>query len=624
MKVHLTAGQRHKIKVEWAKDQGMEDVHLLWKTPAPTTDTSLWSEVGDGVDYTFVYGPGLDEVVAGYRRVTGEAPMMPRWAFGLWQSRERYKTAEESLAVLEGFRSRGIPIDNIVQDWFYWKLDAWGSHQFEASRFPDPEGWIRAIHDKYKARLMISVWGKFNPNTENAKALRAIGGLYERNLEEKLIDWMGQPYTFYDAFNADARALFWKQVDHELFKKGVDAWWMDATEPDLYPQPSLRVQRAYMNPTALGSGARMLNGYSLYNSAGVYDGQRASAPDQRVFILTRSAFAGQQRYGSATWSGDITTTWTAFRKQIPAGLSFCLSGIPYWTMDIGGFAVLPRFAGRTMSPEDAEEWRELNARWFQYGTFCPLTRVHGQFPFREMWELGGETHPAYKTELFFDRLRYRLLPYVYSLAGAATRESGTLMRALVMDFREDRTAREIGDEFLFGPALLVSPVTAYKARSRQVYLPATAGGWYDFWTGAAVAGGATIDAPAPYERLPLHVRAGSIIPLGPELQYTDEKPADPITLVVYAGADGAFTLYEDDGVSYGYEKGAWARIPIRWTDATRTLTVGAREGSFPGMLADRTFKVLVVSKDRAVPFSFAPAADRTIAYTGEAIEARLP
>jgi alpha-D-xyloside xylohydrolase len=366
----------------------------------------------------------------------------------------------------------------------------------------------------------------------------------------------------------------------------------------------------------------MLNAYSLYNSKSVYEGQRAAAPNQRVFILTRSAFAGQQRYAAAVWSGDITSTWTAMRSQIPAGLGISLSGLPYWSMDIGGFSVPARFSAQEPRPEDVEEWRELNTRWFQFGTFVPLLRVHGESPKREMWEMGGESHPAYQAELKFDRLRYRLLPYLYSLAGAVTHEGGTIMRPLVMDFRTDRKALDVSDEYMFGPAFLVSPVTTYKARARAVYLPAAAG-WYDFWTGAAAAGGKSADAAAPYDAIPVHVRAGSIIPTGPEMMYTDEKPADPITLWVYAGADGAFTLYEDDGATYGYEKGALSRIPIRWTDATRTLTIGKREGTFPGMQKHRTFEVVLISKDKPVAFTFTPKPDKSTRYDGAAIDIKL-
>ena len=629
-RVRLKAGQRYAIKLEWTCDDRPPVVQLRWKTPATNPATSLWSEVGEAVDYYFVYGPDLDRVVAGYRRITGEAPMMPQWAFGLWQSRQRYKTAQESLDVVKGFRARGIPFDNIVQDWFYWKEDAWGSHQFDPARFPDPTGWIQAIHEQH-ARLMISVWPKFYPGTENFEAMHARGFLYERNLKEGIRDWVRFPYTFYDAFNSGARQLFWSQMNRELFSKKVDAWWLDATEPDLTRVPTLDGQRDYMNPTALGPGSRVLNAFPLENSQAVYDGQRAAVPDQRVFILTRSGFAGQQRYAAAVWSGDTSSTWTALAKQVQAGLSFSLSGLPYWTMDVGGFSVPGRFApvqGHTSTGEpifgepsakDTEDWRELNTRWFQFGTFTPLLRVHGEYPYREMWQFGGEKSPAYQAQLKFDRLRYRILPYLYSLAAAVTQEGGTIMRALVMDFRNDAKACAITDEYMFGPALLVSPVTAYQARSRQVYLP-PATTWYDFWTGAAMDGGQTITAPAPYDSIPVFARAGAIIPIGPELQYTAEKPADPITLYVFAGADGAFTLYEDDGLTYGYEKGTFARIPIRWNDAKRVLTIGRREGSFPGMLEERAFQVILVSKQKPVGFSFAPPPDRAVRYRGQAIE----
>ena len=647
-KVRLEAKRRHKIRVEWIKEEGMETVQLLWKTPSDMGEgplaprdgarqaklaashatgpesTSLWSEVGDGIDYYLVYGPELDKVVAGYRRITGPAPMIPRWALGLWQSRQRYETAKQSLGVLDGFRSRGIPFDNIVQDWFYWKEDSWGSHEFDKSRFPDPDAWIRAIHAKH-ARLMISVWGKFYPGTKNFEEMRLQGFLYQRNLSEGLRDWVGDgghPYTFYDAFNPEAGRLFWSQMDQTLFRKQVDAWWLDAPEPDLLPTPTLDGQRTHMHPTALGSGSRMLNAYSLVNSKSVYQGQRSAAPDQRVFILTRSAFAGQQRYGAAVWSGDITSTWTALRQQIPAGLGLSLSGLPYWTMDIGGFSVPARFAAKKPAAADVEEWRELNTRWFQFGTFVPLLRVHGEAPAREMWELGGESHPAYQTELKFDRIRYRLLPYLYSLAGAVTHAGGTILRPLAMDFRTDKQALEVSDQYLFGPAFLVSPVTTYKARTRSVYLP-VAPLWYDFWTGGEFAGGQTIEAPAPYESMPIHVKAGAIVPTGPELAYTDEKPADPIVLWVYAGADGAFTLYEDDGLTYGYEQGACARIPIRWKEATRTLSIGKREGSFAGMLKERTFDVVLVTKGKPVGFSFEPKPDKTIRYDGAPVELKL-
>jgi alpha-D-xyloside xylohydrolase len=624
-KVKLTAGQSYPVKLEWTSDGGVNTINLRWKPPVATPSTALWSEVADGTDYYFAYGPELDHVVAGYRRITGQATMLPRTAFGLWQCRERYKTAQESLDVVKGYRSRNIPLDNIVQDWQYWEPAGWGSHAFDATRFPDPAGWIKSLHDQH-AQLMISVWPKFYPDTANFTALNSKGFLYQPNLTDKLMDFVGYPFTFYDAFNPEARALYWQQMKTQLFDKGVDAWWLDASEPETVegPHPSEAKRRndyqTHMTPTALGSGSRMENAYPLVNSQAVYEGQRAAKADQRVFILTRSAFAGQQRYSAAIWSGDITATWTAFKKQIAAGVGYSVSGTPYWTVDSGGFAVPTKFADGA----NADEWRELSTRWFEFSTFLPLLRVHGQTPNREMWEFGGESSPAYLAQLKFDRLRYRMLPYVYSLAGAVTHEAGTILRPLVMDFRTDSAALNVADQFMFGKAFLVSPVTTYLARDRSVYLPTTPGGWYDFWTGAALAGGKSVTASAAFDAMPVHVRAGSIVPFGPELMYTSEKPIDPLTIYVYAGADGAFTLYEDDGQTFAYENGAFARIPITWKDATKTLSLGAREGTFPGMLETRMVQVVLVSASKAVGFSFTPTADKTVSYTGAALDVVLP
>jgi alpha-D-xyloside xylohydrolase len=617
--VRLEAGRKYPIRIENDPEQ-QNTLNFLWKTPAPNVDTSLWSQVGDGIDYYFVYGPAIDGVIAGYRRISGKATMLPNWAFGLWQSRQRYETAQQSLDVVKQFRDRGIPFDNIVQDWQYWHSDAWGSHEFDAARFPDPVGWIQAVHAQH-AHLMVSVWGKFNPNTANAKAMDAKGFLYQANLKEHLNDWIGQPYTFYDAFNPDARKLFWSQINTGLFQKGVDAWWMDATEPDLTASPpTLEGQQTHMNPTYMGTGSRMLNGYALMNSEGVYNGEREAAPDQRVFILTRSGFAGQQRYSAVTWSGDITSTWTAMAKQIPAGLGASISGLPYWTMDTGGYTMQRKFAQEPMTPEAEDEWRELNARWFELSTFTPILRVHGELRPREMWTL-GETSPAYKAELKFDRLRYALLPYIYSVAGMTTQNSSTMMRPLVMDFPADRTARELNDEYMFGPDMLVAPITQYKQRERSVYLPATSA-WYNFWTGEAVASG-SIASAAPYDEIPLFVRAGSILPTGPQVQYVGENASEPITLRVYGGADGRFTLYEDQGTSFDYEKGAFAEIPISWNDRTGVLTVGKRTGSFVGMLQNRTFQIVLVSRTKPAAFSLTPTALNTIRYDGSEVHLKL-
>jgi alpha-D-xyloside xylohydrolase len=622
IKIRLEAGRHYAIKLEYGGDEATT-MQLTWKTPDPDQNTSLWSEVADGEDYYFVYGPALDQVVAGFRQLTGQASLMPEWAFGLWQSRQRYETDQQSLDVVKEYRHRAIPFDNIVQDWQYWPRNAWGSHEFDTNRFPDPVGWLKELHALH-TRVMISVWGKFYTGTANFDAMQKAGFLYQPNLKEGIQDWIDFPYTFYDAFNPAARKLFWSQMNTGLFSKGIDAWWLDASEPDMTPSPpTLEGQRTHMNPTAMGTASRVMNGFPLMNSMAVYEGQRQVAPNQRVFILTRSGFAGTQRYAAATWSGDVSSTWTALRKQIPAGLGFCLSGVPYWTTDSGGYTMEGRFSAENQKPEDAKEWRELNTRWFQFATFCPLTRLHGELKPREPWTFGGDSHPAYQTIVKFDNLRYRMLPYVYSLAGAVTQDGGTMMRPLVMDFQNDPKARELTDEYMFGPAFLVSPVTTYQARSRSVYLPSTTGGWYNFWTGAGTAGGQTVDAAAPYDTLPLFIRAGSIIPFGPELQYTSEKPAEPITLYVYAGTDGAFTLYEDDGLTYGYEKGAFARIPILWDDAARTLTIGKRTGQFPGMLDKRTFNVVLVAKGKPIGFSFTPKADHSVKYSGKPVQIKF-
>jgi alpha-D-xyloside xylohydrolase len=613
-KVHFEASEKYSIKVEWSRQQG-STIQLQWKTPAPDArqPTSLWSEVGDGIDYYFVNGPKIDDVIAGYRRLTGRAPMMPRWIFGLWQSRQRYKTADESLEVVDGYRQRGIPLDTIVQDWRYWPEGTWGSHQFDAERFPDPKGWIAQIHEQH-ARMMISVWGKFYPGTENFKEMEKAGYLYPNNLKENIHDWLGANYTFFDAFNADARKLFWKQMRTALFDKGVDAWWLDATEPDILPRPTLEGQHTHMTPTALGSGARVLNAYPLMESKAVFEGQRAAAPDQRVFVLTRSAYAGQQRFSAASWSGDTSSSWQAMHKQIAAGIGFSISGVPYWTMDVGGFSVPDRFNADTPTPEAMDEWAEMNTRWFEFGAFCPMLRVHGESPNREMWEFGGDSSPAYQAQLKFDRLRYRLLPYIYSLAGWVTFNDYTMMRGLAMDFPQDRAAREVTDQFMFGPALLVNPVYSYQARSRPVYLPAGTD-WYDFWTAKPIKGGQTITAAAAYDSLPVYVRAGSILPMGPDLQFTDEKPADPISIYVYRGADGDFSLYEDDGLTNAWEHNQYATIAIHWNDAAETLTIGKRSGSFPGMLAQRTFNIYFVSPEHGID-----ASPQTVRYSGDAVD----
>ena len=614
-RLNMETGKRYPIKIEWVHTGGYIGLKCLSpEEEIYKNSLSLYSEVADQIDYYFIHGDDLDQVIAGYREITGKAPMMPKWAMGLWQCRERYKTQDELLSVVKEFRQRQIPLDNIVQDWFYWREDQWGSHEFDPTRFPDPEGMVEELHNDLHTRIMISVWPKFYVGTKHYDEFKEKGWLYMRNVEKKEKDWVSYLQTFYDVYNENARDLFWKQVDEHLFRKGFDAWWLDATEPDIHSNLSRTETLLRIGPTALGTAARYLNTYSLMNAKGIYEGQRQSNPDQRVFILTRSAFAGQQRYSAATWSGDIATRWYDLKAQIPAGLNFCLSGIPYWTTDIGGFGVEPRFE-RDVKPDDLEEWRELNTRWFQFGTFCPLFRVHGQFPYREMFNIAPENHPAYQTMLAYDKLRYRLMPYIYSLTGMVTHNDYTIMRALVMDFGSDKTVLNIGDQFMFGPALLVNPVTEYKVRTRQVYLPAGTG-WYDLKSGEHYNGGQTIKANAPYSDIPIFAREGSIIPFGPEIQYSDEKPADPIRLIVYTGKDGEFILFEDENINYNYEKGQFSMIPFSYNDENSILTIGERQGDFNGMLKERTFEILWVTREKKMGLNLDAPPDVTVKYNG--------
>jgi alpha-D-xyloside xylohydrolase len=614
--LEMEAGKRYPIKIEWVHSGGY--IGLKYLDPEKVENKnglSLYSEVADQIDYYFILGDNLDQVIHGYREITGKAPMMPKWAMGLWQCRERYRTQEELLSVVGEFRKRHIPLDNIVQDWFYWKEDQWGSHEFESTRYPDPEGMVKELHNDLHTHIMISVWPKYYVGTKHFDEFKQKGWLYMRNVEKGQRDWVGPGYisTFYDPYSEGARDLFWKQINARLFAKGFDAWWLDCTEPDIQSNLSRTETILRQGPTAMGTAARYANTYSLMNTKGVYEGQRRTNPDQRVFILTRSAFAGQQRYPAATWSGDIAARWYDLKAQIPAGLNFCLSGIPYWTTDIGGFAVEPRYEHPNDS--DLDEWRELNTRWFQFGTFCPLLRVHGQFPYREMFNIAPDSHPAYQSILAYDKLRYRLMPYIYSLAGMVTQRDYTIMRALVMDFSHDRNVFNIGDQFMFGPALLVNPVTEYKARTRQVYLPAGTG-WYDLKSGQHFKGGQTIQADAPYTDIPLFVKEGSILACGPDLQYTTEKPADPIRLFVYTGADGSFTLYEDENVNYNYEKGKFSVVPLSYSEKEHILTIGKRQGEFPGMLETRKFEIVWIGDRKPSGLDFQSEPDAIATYNG--------
>ncbi|MEJ2077754.1 MAG: glycoside hydrolase family 31 protein [Acidobacteriota bacterium] len=547
-------------------------------------ETTFRSRFAQVIDYTFFYGPDLDDVVRGYREATGAAPMWPEWAFGFWQCRERYHDQQELLAAADEFRRRQIPVDLMVQDWMYWLKNSWGSYEWDPTRYPDPAAMIRKLHAE-NLKFMISVWS--NPHGDTREEL-------EKN-HALIGEWI-------DQFNPVGREIRWKHLNETFFKIGTDAWWADATEPGDDGNALVGQE------TFLGPGDFYRNAYPLFSSEAIYQGQRATTSKKRVCILTRSAFPGEQRYASAIWSGDIAGDWTTFRRQIPAGLNFCLTGMPYWTTDTGGF----------WHPEDqyvSPDYNELLSRWFEWSTFCPILRVHGWETKTEMWNWLPETQ---KVMLAYDELRHRLLPYIYSVAWRVTSQGDTMMRALPMDFRSDTKALDTSDEYMFGPAFLVAPVTEPKATNKTVYLPAGTH-WVGFWTGKSSEGGESIRASAPLDEMPLFVRAGSIVPMGPAVQYAGEKPADPMELRVYRGADGAFTLYEDEGDNYDYERGVHATIPISWSEETQTLTIGKRTGQFPDMPTKRTFRIVWVSPEHGIGGDATREADAEVTYTGTAL-----
>jgi len=632
--VHLDKGVKTPLRVDWLPDG---DVSYIGLRVAPLlsdreqNQLSFWTEMCPEIDYYYLAGDSKDEVIRNYRLLTGKAPVMPKWVLGFWQSHEHYASQQEILDAAAELRRREIPFDNIVQDWKYWNEDQWGSHEFEASRYPSPERMLDRIHDLH-GRYMISVWPKFYTNTAHYQELKRSGYVYPYAEEAGLLDWLGHPQSFYDAYSEGGRKMFWRQMDECLysrFGRKIDAWWMDASEPNLRDCLPMDYQKALTTPTECGPSTEYFNAYALMNADAIYNGQREVDPDKRVFLLTRNGFPGLQRYSTASWSGDIGSSWLDMRAQMAAGLNYCLSGIPFWGMDIGGFTVPDRFMAaeslyRTTGEVNGDlvEWRELQTRWHQWGAFVPIFRAHGQWPHRELWNIDPDEGETYHGILASMRLRYRLMPYLYSLAGAVWMDDYTLMRALPMDFPDDPAVTDLSDEWMFGPAFLPCPVYTYKARSREVYLPA--GPWYDFYTGESLSGPSTFTADAPYDRMPLYVRGGSIVPAGPDMQWSDEKPADPIDLYVYAGRDGAFTLYEDDGLTYGYEKGEFSTVSFTWKDADRTLTVSSRSGSFPGMLSTRTFRVVLVDPSHPVGFSGPGEPEAVVlTYAGDEITVEL-
>jgi len=556
----------------------------------------LSSEAADEMDYYFLYGPEFDRIIGGYRELTGAPPLFGKWAYGFWQSKNKYNTQEELLAVAHKYRQLRIPADSLVQDWFWW--NTMGEPVFDKARYSDPPGMVEDLH-KNHFHLMISVWPYFRSGTKTYDDMDKRGFFIDKT---KVAAFHPAGMALYDAFNPEARKFYWNLMDQALFKIGVDAWWLDTTEPETEDRET---NVLVTSKTFLGNGARYANAYPLMTTEGVYQGQRGETDKKRVFILSRSAFAGEQRNAAAVWSGDVNSDWVFFKKQIPAGLNYSVSGLPYWTTDIGGFV-----SGNPGDPA----YRELFTRWFQFGVFNPILRVHGTRSTNqnELWSYGTE---AQKILASYDTLRYRLLPYIYSLAWMGTSQGYTPMRGLIMDFRTDEHSATISDQFMFGPAFLVNPVTDPGVDSRRVYLPKAK--WHDFWRGSSVEGSRMVDASAPIDKLPLFVRAGSLVPMGPEKEWSTEKPEDPIELRVYRGADGDFTLYEDENDGYNYERGVYATIPLHWDDAKQTLTIGERKGTFPGMLMERRLQIVFVRENHGAGITAESKPDKVLTYSGK-------
>jgi alpha-D-xyloside xylohydrolase len=554
------------------------------------------SEAGDGIDYYFMYGQSMDGTIACMRDLTGPVPLYPLWTWGYWQSKERYASRKELVGTVERYRTLGVPLDGIVQDWQYWSTDNayWNGMEFGNPAFPDPQQMMEEIH-AFHAHASISVWPSFGPKTKPYRLFK------EKNM---LLDFESFPQAdsvrVYDAFRPEARAVYWDFINKNLFSIGMDGWWLDATEPEYSNFTDTQLDQS----TGLGPFRNVRNAYPLMTVRGVYEHQRSVSEEKRVHILTRSAFAGQQRYASTSWSGDIDGNWETFRNQIPAGLNFSLCGIPYWNTDIGGFWVRDGSASHA-------DYRELYVRWLQFGAFSPMMRSHGSSTPREIWQFGQKGDWAYDAIEKFIRLRYSLLPYHYSLSWEVASRAGTLMRMLSMDFPEDRKVWNMGTEYLYGKSLLIVPITRpHYAKGEKasatvdfsdtqlypVYLPEGAD-WYDFWTNEKLSGGTEYQRETPIDLMPVYVRAGSIIPVGPDVQYADEKDWRHLEIRVYPGADAEFVLYEDENDNYNYEKGAYSTTRMKWNDSEHRLTIEDPQGEFPGMLKERTFHVVVIGEE---------------------------
>lgn len=636
--------------------QSVRGYGLFWDNVSPTVfkdneqGTTFASEVGDCMDYYFVWGGSMDGTVAGLRQLTGEVPMFPLWTYGFFQSKERYKSQDETVGVVRRHRELGIPLDGIIQDWQYWGSNyLWNAMEFLNDEFPDPQRMIDEVH-AMNAHEVISIWASFGPMTKQYRELKAAGD----NLLWGIKTWPQSGSTLwppkeedypsgvmvYNPYQSVARDVYWKYLNQGIFRLGMDGWWMDSTEPDhlYWPDSDLNLQ------TGIGSWRRVRNAFPLLSVGGVYDNQRAEIKrlkekiaandsvgrndvanaNKRIFILTRSGLVGQQRYGSNVWTGDVVSSWESFRAQIPAGLNFNLTGMPHWNTDLGGF-FCSSYNGPDYKAAQNPLYQELYVRWLQFGVFCPMMRSHGADAPREIWQFGEPGSVVYEAIAKSIRQRYSLIPYIYSTSWQVTHRQGSFMRALAMDFPTDQQVWDLNNEYMFGDAFLVAPVTRAQytpeivrhadamegwnrdtqnsvqskqlvdftaARDMIIYLPAGAL-WYDWYTGQKFEGGQQITYATRFDEIPLLVRAGSIVPMGPEVQYTTEKAWNYLTLRVYPGADASFILYEDEFDNYNYEEGKYTEIPLSWNDKTRTLTLGKRQGSYEGMIETRTFNVVL-------------------------------
>ena len=632
-------GERKRMEQSNLEDfmnvlQSIKGWGIYWENYSPTlfednaNGMTFDAEVGDGVDYYFMYGGSADGVIAQMRYLSGDVPMFPLWTFGYWQSKERYKTARETEGIVDQYRSLNVPLDGIIQDWQYWGSNyLWNAMDFLAEDFSNGKQMIDNVHKKH-AHFMISIWASFGPQTQQFRELDEKGLLLPiETWPQSGISHIWPPdmkypsgVKVYDAFSPVARDIYWKYLK-TLYDYGTDAWWMDSTDPDFFnPKES-----DYAHPVTGGTWRSLRNAFPLETVRGIYQSQRQDDRGKRVFIMTRSSFAGQQHYGSNMWSGDVNSSWDMLRKQVPAGLSYTLTGNPNFNTDIGGFFCGSYNTRGGGSAPKNPQFQELYVRWMQYGLFCPVFRSHGADAPREIWQFGKKGEPIYDAIEKQIRLRYRLIPYLYSIAWQVTSNNDSYMRPLFADFAADKTVWDMTDEFMFGHSILAAPIVSPQYTEERIirtnemtgwnrqnatengstgavdftatktatkYLPKGAQ-WYDFWTGQRYQGGQNVELQTSIDRVPMFVRAGSILPLGPEMQYVGEKSWDNLELRVYPGANGSFVLYEDEGDSYNYEKGTYTTITFDWSDKSRTLTIGARRGSYPGMLRSRTFTVVM-------------------------------